>query len=447
MQICVHRWFQKLWSDKFVILSASPSSPRGDVLRMLGGGSLVPYKLGTMRSLSFALALAFAGNLLADISFVPGHYYSSSNTFTGNVTTTITEWAHGGNQVGTLTLPPSVAFDIHGMAFGQDGLLYAVVGSSFNVWTVLALKSSGDVATTYPLNVYIYGNLSYGKITVAGGYIFVGGQNVLVRYRVGEPNSATTIYSGNQIFGVKMLPNGNLLVAAAYNVTEITVDGTLVRPFPSNTSLGDIRGIAYHAPSNKLFISHLGYTGFNFQVMRFDYTSGIRETNVSHWYADDLLVDEDGNLMVGSRTLPPAKLDRDLNTLNTFGADSQLFIAECPFPPQWQALNVGVDGVHLSWKDPATRSWRVESCDDLETGNWKSLVDLALPDAQGNVQWVDTTNPIPPKRFYRLAPPHAPGARPGSLPRPAYRGPLRENHFTRPANPDADWRGFRMGDR
>ena len=87
---------------------------------------------------------------------------------------------------------------------------------------ISGVDESGAVHARYPGNVYVRGNLSYGKLAVDGERLYVAGQDRLTRFELGDPGSATAIYDANQVFDVEILSNGNLLVASAYRVAEIS---------------------------------------------------------------------------------------------------------------------------------------------------------------------------------------------------------------------------------
>jgi hypothetical protein len=76
----------------------------------------------------------------------------------------------------------------------------------------------------------------------------------------------------------------------------------------------------------------LGYSGFMFQLMRFDGTSGDLEMNVSFNYGNDLAFLPNGNLLVGSWTQPPNVYTTDLGSIGTFNAVQRLFVATMPEP-------------------------------------------------------------------------------------------------------------------
>ena len=220
-------------------------------------------------------------------------------------------------------MPPSLADEIRGIAFGPDGLLYVTAIRNY-AFAVLALDSSGTVRQTYPMDsVLIAGNLSYGKIAVDSQHIFVTGANQVVRFDVGSPNSGSSIYQNNQLFDVNILPNGHLLAASAYYIDEITTAGTLVRHISGLFT--DIRGIQYDALHNDLFVAQLGD---GWVLMRLDATTGAIELRTNFWYGDDLFLTDTGSLLVGSRAVPAGILSQDLQQIGSLGNSSQMFVTE-----------------------------------------------------------------------------------------------------------------------
>jgi len=274
---------------------------------------------------------------MATFSFVTGNSYSSGNS---SSPTTITQYSPAGSVVGSLTLSTTLGSQVRGLSFGSDGYLYAteVVGSGFNV---VALNSSGAVHQTYTMpNVYAAGSVAFGGIAMDSQYIYVAAQNQLTRFTLGNSSSGVSIYTNNQIYDTNVLPNGNLLVASAYQIQEITTSGTVVRTITPSVSLGDVRGIQYAAATNKLYVTMLGYTGYQFQLMRLDATTGALEKNVSFNYADDLSLDLSGNLVVGSWTQAPEVFDQNLNLIRTLGTSPELFVTvdTLPVPEPGTAL-------------------------------------------------------------------------------------------------------------
>ena len=267
-------------------------------------------------------------------AFVPGHYYTS-NYFSG----VITEYDGTGMVVGSYTVPPALGDDVRGLVFGADGLLYATLSLGTSGFAVLALKSDGTVMATYAGSVYITGNISFGKIAVDNQYLYVCGQNVLTRFLLEDPSSGTTIYTAFDIFDVKPLPNGHLFVASQSYVDEITTSGAFVRriELTGGKSFNDIRGIEYNPATNILFVTHLGYTDFDFRIMRVNATTGALLSNVEFNYADDLFLDSSGDLLVGSRTQSPTFFSQDLTIANSLNGGQQMFVTQ--YAPT-QALNI-----------------------------------------------------------------------------------------------------------
>jgi hypothetical protein len=286
-----------------------------------------------MRKLRISAAVAVlvlacsAAATEAAITFTPGHTYSANY-----ISRDIVEYDEAGTVVGSITIPTTAADEIRGLAFGPDGLLYAtaVRGSGF---AVLAMNSAGAIQQTYPMNVYAAGNLSYGKLAVDSQHIYVAAQNQLTRFDVGVPASGTSMYGNNQVFDVEILPSDNLLVASAYEVNEITPAGAFVRSIgPGIGFYTDIRGLDYDPATNNLFVTELGHSGFFDQLMRIDATSGALEESVTFNYGDDIFMMDSGNLLVGSRTLPPRVYTQDLDQVGTLGSTNRMFVTQLVVP-------------------------------------------------------------------------------------------------------------------
>jgi hypothetical protein len=273
-------------------------------------------------------------NGFAAITFVPGDYYTS-NYFS----LTITQYDPTGHVVGTFIVPSILGEEVRGMAFGPDGLLYTTVSRGTNGFAVLAFDSSGTVQRTYLGTVYVAGNLSFGKIALDRQYLYVAGQDFLTRYTLGDPFSGTVIYTNNQVFDVKTLANGNLFVASAYTVDEITHDGTLVRNIRLNDANRDrfyeVRGMEYDPMTDDLFVTHLGYTGFFAQLMRINARTGELERNVGFNYGDgdDLFLDLAGDVLVGGRGVSPTFFTNNLDQMGTLNGGQQMFVTRfLPWP-------------------------------------------------------------------------------------------------------------------
>lgn len=256
----------------------------------------------------------------AQLTFVSGHYYSA-NYFSH----TITQYNPAGAMVGSFDVPSSLANEIRGLAFGPDGLLYAC-GVTDLGFKVLTYDASGTLRQTYSGDVYVRGNLSYGKLAVNEQHIYVTGQNKLTRFDIGSTNPGVVIYENNQVFDVDLLPDGNLLVLSAYDLDEITPNGAKVRSYPFD--LVDARGVEYDPATGKLFVTMLGYSDFYFRLMRFDRTTGLLEANTSFWYGDDIFLTNSGNLLVGSRTTTPTIFTQNLMQAGSLNGGSQMFVTQ-----------------------------------------------------------------------------------------------------------------------
>jgi hypothetical protein len=273
-------------------------------------------------------------------AFTPGNFFSA-NYFEKN----IIEYNSAGNVVGSFTVPGALADEVRGLAFGPDDLLYVTAARGTNGFAVLAYDSNWTLQQTYVKSgVYIAGNISYGKIAVDGQHIFVAGANQLTRFDVGNPSSGTSIYSNNQLFDVDLLPNGNLLAASAYEVNEITSSGTFVRSIsPQGNFFTDVRGVEYDPASDKVFVTHLGHSGFFDRLMRINATTGLIESDTTFNYADDIFVTASGDLLVGSRTMTPRFYSQDLVLTGTLGATSRMFVTQYfPVPEPATIVLLGI---------------------------------------------------------------------------------------------------------
>jgi hypothetical protein len=278
-------------------------------------------------------ALWNLSNANADFSFSPGHIYS---TWTFGNTTNVVECTADGTFLNSLTIPSLLENDeLRGIAFGPDGLLYAVmVHFADSGYQVLALDSSGTVHQTYRMEgIYIFGGGSYGKIAIDNqGNMYVAGGSALVHFTIGDPNSGMVLYPHDQVDDVDILPNGNLFMAWEYGVDEITSNGTFVRTvvFSNGIDFVGIWGIEYNAATNKLFITQLGTTGSKYSILRVNASTGEIETGAAFNYASDLFLTASGNLAVGSWTETARIYNQDMIFVSPLGTEPRFFVTQYP---------------------------------------------------------------------------------------------------------------------
>ena len=261
----------------------------------------------------------------AGFTFTPGHFYSASYGFGGS---DIYEYSETGTFLSSITPQSLIPGDeLRGIAFGPDGLLYAVkmhfAESGFNI---LALDSSGNVHVTYAMDdINVRDDSGYGKIAFDRQHIYVAGGTDLVRFIFGNPNSGVSIYSNNGIIDVKALPNGHLFVAWAYGVDEITNTGTIVRSIPLiGANWSNIQGIEYDPIIDKLFATQIG----DFLLMRINASTGALEKFVNLSYGNDLFLTQSNTLLVGSYTQPPGMFDENLTSIGSLGTEERVFVTQ-----------------------------------------------------------------------------------------------------------------------
>jgi FG-GAP-like repeat len=282
----------------------------------------------------FAFALVWnVPNADAGITFTPGHIYSTS-TF-GN-TTNVMEYSAGGAFLGSLTIPSLLQDDeLRGIAFGPDGLLYAVmVHFGDSGYQVLALDSSGRVHQTYRMNgIRVWASGSSGKIAIDDqGNMYVAGGDALVHFRISNPNSGRILYHQAQAEDVEILPTGHLFVAWEYGINEITSTGAFVRTVVSatGTDFANIWGIEYNPATNKLFVTQLGTTASIYSILRLNASTGEIETGSLFQYASDLFLTGSGDLIVGSWTQKARIYSQDMTSLGPLGTEQRFFVTQFP---------------------------------------------------------------------------------------------------------------------
>jgi len=282
--------------------------------------------------LTFA-ALCDLRDANAGLSFTPGHIYS---TWTFGNTTNVNEYSADGTFLDSLTIPSLLKNDeLRGIAFGPDGLLYAVMVHFVDSgYQVLALDSSGTVHQTYRMDgIYIWGGGSYGKIAIDDqGNMYVAGGGALVHFTIGAPNSGMVLYPHDQVEDVEILPNGHLFVAWDYGVDETTSTGTFVRTVVSSngTDFVNIWGIEYNPATNKLFVTQLGTTGSMYSILRVNASTGQIETGTQFNYASDLFLTASGELVVGSWTETARIYNQDMIFVGPLGTEQRFFVTQYP---------------------------------------------------------------------------------------------------------------------
>jgi hypothetical protein len=290
------------------------------------------------RSVQIAFLICAAAcnlsNANAGLSFTPGHIYSTS---TSGDTTNVMEYTADGTFLDSLTIPSLLQDDeLRGIAFGPDGLLYAVmVHFADSGYQILALDSSGAVQQTYRMDgIYLFGGGSYGKIAIDHvGNMYVAGGSALVHFTIGDPNSGTVLYVPKlpQTEDIYILPSGHLFVAWDFGVDEITSTGSFVRTVVSSTGpdFVNIWGTEYNPATDKLFVTQLG-AGSMYSILRVNASTGDIETGTFFRYAADLFLTASGNLVVGSWTENAQIYDQDMMLVGPLGNEARFFVTQCP---------------------------------------------------------------------------------------------------------------------
>ena len=291
--------------------------------------------VGLFVTACFCLGLA---QVTHAFDLIPGDLYSSNNQ-----SLVISRYAPDGAFIDSFAIPSEYGSEVRGLAVGPDDLLYAVTvdGSGFNV---ISIDSSGAVQFAYSGQAYLAGDLSSGKISFStNGQFFVAGGQYLTRFDVGSAYG-TLIYTNNGVTDVKGLPSGNLLVLSNYELDELTTDGDLVRAItPSPLLLVDARGVEYDTSSKTIYVSMLGYSGEEFQILKLRLSGQIIQSTY-FVYATDLLLTRDPSfnagrsrpgarwpathLVVASWTQAPGVFDLTLHQTGVLDGGQQMFLTQ-----------------------------------------------------------------------------------------------------------------------
>ncbi|SHH67274.1 PEP-CTERM sorting domain-containing protein [Massilia sp. CF038] len=273
-----------------------------------------------IRALACATVLLYWPAAQASVWTV-GDLYSSTA-----FSSTIRHYDAKGNYLDSLTLGAAYGDDVKGMAFGANGLLYAVSSKDRDM-AVTALDSEGKVHATYSGPGFIAGDLSYGNIAFGrNGQFYVAGAENLVAFTPGD-RVGRVIYQNNQVYDVQVLPSGNLMVLTVDALEEITPSGQWVRSINAPwLSYG--RGLEYDPVNNDLFVTMVGSPGSFFQLTRVDGTTGEVEATSSYWYGADLLLTDARELIVGSQAQAAGLFDLNLNFQGTLPGDADIFLAQ-----------------------------------------------------------------------------------------------------------------------
>ncbi len=306
-------------------------------------------------------------------SLEPGGYYASNGKAVNHYDT------HG-------SLLESLAMDAkrgetRGIAFNH-GEMYVVRENTFGpngpgAAGVDVFDRGGQLKRSYSFGGWIGGLVTAGNIQFnpAGNAFYVGAQDGVYRFDLGASYGEKLI--GTEANDLKVLDNGDLLVAGEYGLTRFSATGQqlgsvsrfvddplgLTKGFNygGNVMLTDVRGIEYDAATDTTFVTMLGYTGYQtdmgFKLLALDGFSNRLKGISDYWHGADMALAPDHRLLVGSWTQAPgvfnigSGMPLPVGQVGKFQGGDAIFVAAMPVPePQTLALmaaGLGVIGLLL----------------------------------------------------------------------------------------------------
>ena len=266
-------------------------------------------------------ALLLTLPLLA-LSFSAGAFEFASNDVYASAfySMTINHYRADGTYVESMVLSSTYGTQVHSLAFGPDGLLYAVTATSGG-FAVVAVDSSGTAHGVYNSAIHIEGSPDDGKITFgANGVFYVTAQKWLTAFQIGSPTGSviytSNLSSSNLLSAAAVLPTGNLLVLSAFSLDEITSSGTVVRNILSSQYLNWAGGLAYDKDNDTIFVSNWGsFTGYDASILAIRGSTGHIINGGALPYAKGLLVTSNKQLFIGSWGWAPEVIDENFTTL------------------------------------------------------------------------------------------------------------------------------------
>lgn len=282
---------------------------------------------------TLALGLAVFTAPAAGFTFTPGNIYMS-------VGSSIREVSATGQLISTKVL----STEPRGLAFGPDGYLYvARLGAGFTgTPSVDVLREDGSVVRTYSLTGSIWSYAAGGKLCFdrSGENFYVSTSNGVYKFAVagvgGSPITSTSAHD------LTVLPNGDLLVANAYELNRHDPSGVLLNTIGrlsnplhlggagDSIRLGDVSVVEYDAHANRTLVTMLGYSGMGHKVFELVGESDVLARMESYNYASDIFVTDTGRTLIGSTTQPPGVFNASLQYLGQFGSVTASFITALP---------------------------------------------------------------------------------------------------------------------
>jgi hypothetical protein len=169
-----------------------------------------------------------------------------------------------------------------------------------------------------------------------------------LRFEIGNPSSGQRFLS-HGYNSVALLPDRHFLAADNYSLYELDTNGSVLRSLDraGDVAFTDLTGVAYDAATNTIFATMAGHSGFFYQLMKIDYSSGdLLGTTSAGPHPGDIVITREGTLLVASGSQPAKLFTRELERVLTLGTSVSRFATQyVPEPPSHEFAVMVLAGV------------------------------------------------------------------------------------------------------
>ncbi len=245
------------------------------------------------------------------------------------------------DETGALVNRLSLGTPMCGIAWGPDGLLYAVVNSfSPALPHVRAMQPDGTLVRTHLFTGVIWSALGHGGLAFdhRRGRFYVGTMDGIYRFEVG--GGAGTPINTIRTFDLNVASNGDLYANSGDFLLRLDAEGVEIernaqltvngQPAPGLSSLAEARGIVHDAHANLTYVTMFGIAAGSARVLVLDGIGPELLHSISFPNPVDLTLAIDGSLLLGSRNHAPTWFDTTLQLIGQGSGEPTVFVTAYP---------------------------------------------------------------------------------------------------------------------